>query len=333
MRGNNRSAMAEQISVVVPARNASETLGSTLDSLLTQTLQPAEIIVVDDGSTDDTSTIAERFGASVVRTPGVGLPAARNAGVARAAAAWVAFVDADDVFTADHLEIASSTMELRNADAVATDAWYWVQRRVTPFSHFSISRPGDPLTIDDLARGNPLLATCLVKRPWLERVGGYDESLPALEDYDLWIRLVQKGAEVVPATRPTMYYRREAGMSGDAVAMYASMEAVVAKARKAGLLLPAASRHASIGAGNWAMLAGDGPAARAHWRRARALGDRRLSTMLTIGASLVAPGVVRLLLKRRLTVDGRPLPLDVVRWWNTSGRSQPPVERPDRNES
>jgi hypothetical protein len=321
----------QTVSVLLAARDAAATLGDTLDSLARQSRPADEVVVVDDGSRDGTGDLARAAGARVVRTSGVGLAAARNAGLAAVTGDLVAVVDGDDLFTADHLRLLLDQLAAGGADAVGVDAWYWVAGRVTPFSHFSCSRP--PARLDDVAllAGNPLLSTCLVRRAALEAVDGYDADLPALEDYDLWLRLVEHGASVVPAARPTMYYRREGGMTADAGAMYRSLaEVLERRRRRTGADEDApVERHALVGSGNWALLSGDARTAREHWRRARSLGDRRPALAALLGGAAVAPPLVRSLLARRLTVDGRPLPVEVVRWWRRTGRTQAPVRRPD----
>lgn len=97
-------------SVVIPAFNAGRYLAETLDSVLSQTLPAHEVLVIDDGSTDDTATVAARFAGRVthVRQENRGVSAARNNGIARASGNWVAFLDADDRWEPRFLERASA---------------------------------------------------------------------------------------------------------------------------------------------------------------------------------------------------------------------------------
>lgn len=320
------------VTVLIAARDAATTLGATLDSLQRQRLPPERVVVVDDGSRDRTAAVAREHGADVVPTPSLGLPAARNAGLVTVTTRWVAVLDADDVFSDDHLRLLVDHAVATSADAVGVDAWYWVNGRVTPFTHFDCSRPPPVVPEATLLEGNPLLSTCLLGTAQLREVGGYADEVTALEDYDLWLRLVESGAVVVPAPRATMWYRREGGMTADAVAMYRGLEHVLQRRAARGRPTSSApvARHAAVGAGNWAMVSGDRKAALDHWRRAHELGDRRRELAALRCGGRVAPRATARVLRRRLTVEGRPLPLQVVRWWRHGGADQPVVDRPDR---
>jgi glycosyltransferase involved in cell wall biosynthesis len=110
------------ISVVIPAFNAASFIGTALATIAAQTLAPAEVIVVDDGSTDDTASVAEARGAHVLRVAHVGLSEAKNAGIAAASQEWIAILDADDVWHSRKLELQWDvvTREPR-VDLVVTD--------------------------------------------------------------------------------------------------------------------------------------------------------------------------------------------------------------------
>lgn len=100
-------------SVVIPAYNAGRYLAETLDSVLAQTLPAHEILVIDDGSTDDTPVVAAKFVGRVthVRQENRGVSAARNNGIARASGNWIAFLDADDIWEPRFLERASAVCQ------------------------------------------------------------------------------------------------------------------------------------------------------------------------------------------------------------------------------
>ena len=92
-----------KISVVIPAYNAARFLPRCLKSVFAQTLQPEEVIVVDDGSTDSTAEVAEALGARVINRRNGGLSAARNTGIKGASSEWIALLDADDLWARDKL--------------------------------------------------------------------------------------------------------------------------------------------------------------------------------------------------------------------------------------
>src|SRR5580698_3310993 len=98
-----RRSRCMKISVVIPAYNAAHFLPRCLNSVFAQTLQPAEVIVVDDGSTDDSADVARKLGARVVSRLNGGLSAARNTGVHNSSSEWVALLDADDMWSPEKL--------------------------------------------------------------------------------------------------------------------------------------------------------------------------------------------------------------------------------------
>lgn len=114
------------ITVVIPAYNAAKYLGEALESVLTQTRRPDEIIVIDDGSTDDTTQVIERFGKAVVtiRQQNAGEGAARNAGIRAARGDYIAFLDADDVCAPERLDRQALALG-RSSDAVACYSGHW----------------------------------------------------------------------------------------------------------------------------------------------------------------------------------------------------------------
>lgn len=108
------------VSVIIAAKDAAATLGETLDSIAAQTAQPLEIILVDDGSTDATAEIAEKHpvGAKVIRGVNRGPAAAADAGIAGSSGEWLAFLDADDLWTPQWLELAQAKAQSARCDAV-----------------------------------------------------------------------------------------------------------------------------------------------------------------------------------------------------------------------
>jgi len=211
------------VSLVIATFNHARLLAEAIDSALSQTLDPVDVVVVDDGSTDDTPAVLARYDARirVLRQPNRGLAAARNAGLAATRGTYVAFLDADDVLAPTKLAEQVAVLERAPTlgwtycdvliETVATGA------RVTASERFGYgARALDGWLFPELIHGNfiPVIAP-LVRRTALEVVGGFDERLTALEDWDLWLRLALSAeARYSPAVLAT-YRVRPGGMSED----------------------------------------------------------------------------------------------------------------------
>lgn len=202
------------VSVVVPAYESSRWIDAALAAIAAQTLAPREVIVVDDGSADDTAARAERAGAIVLRQGNQGPSAARNAGIRRARGTWIAFCDADDVWDPRMLE--------RHADAFAacpeallsfTDGSefdeggtlrQWITCRDRAYKRIKKTKIADRIYRLDhttLAHGfyqSPfiLMQSVAARRDAILGVGSFDEGLRVAEDYDLFLRLVARGTVV-----------------------------------------------------------------------------------------------------------------------------------------
>ncbi len=201
------SAPEGSVSVIIPAYNAEGFIADAIDSVLGQTLPPYEIIVVDDGSTDGTLDVVRRYGDRIrlLRQPNRGPAAARNLGLANARGEFVAFLDADDLWTPRNLEL-----QVRR---IAEDRRHVLSYgRVRPFvgeppPAFRRTEPtGDAWPEGDVETSlihDTIWATCAVvaRRDVLSRLGGFDEGLRIGEDYDLWLRCAAAGS-----VRYTPYY-------------------------------------------------------------------------------------------------------------------------------
>lgn len=188
------------VTVVIPCHNAGAGLGRALDSVRHQGLLPAEIIVVDDASTDASADVAERHGARVERHDHqCGAAAARNTGLRASRTPLVALLDADDTWEPGHL----ATM--RAAVESAPDAVLWLSgsTRVTATGEFAgVARVADaPRDVDALAilaqDVSPTTSGAVVARNAALALSGFDEApdfLPcSCEDFDLWLRLAAAG--------------------------------------------------------------------------------------------------------------------------------------------
>jgi glycosyltransferase involved in cell wall biosynthesis len=225
---------APRFTVVIPAYQAEATLADAVESVLVQSAADLDLLIVDDGSTDATSAVANEYRSdprvTVIRQANSGLAASRNAGIARAQTEFVAFLDADDLWMPRFLEVTGSLLEA-NPDAgfAYADGWAFddVARRVRRASVMARQRPPTPPPDNaedfllELVERNFILAEATVRRSALDSTGPFDESLPAVEDYDLWLRMVSAGFRGV-STPELLLIRRDRpdSMSKDFVLMW-----------------------------------------------------------------------------------------------------------------
>ena len=216
------SAPPAQVAVIVPTYNAAEYLDQTLASVAGQSLRPAEVVIGDDASTDDTLAVAERWvprlPLTVVRSEHNGGPSvARRVAIAASSSPLLALLDADDVWLPDHL----STLAALHAQAgglVMADAVRWLPGEAFGSVWSEAYRPPAPeAQLAALYRENWVISCTLFGRDLYERAGGFRGSLRVGEDWDLWIRMVRAGGVVAQAAHATVLYRMTPGslMSSD----------------------------------------------------------------------------------------------------------------------
>ncbi len=188
------------VSVIIPTFNAAVFLPQAVLSVLQQTFQDFEIIIVDDGSTDNTHEICERFPVSKVRTiyqQNMGSPAARNSGIRATNAKYIAFLDADDWYLPDKLALQVQALESQPQLGLVTGGWATVNEAGETVR---LDRPWMVYPQIDahlLFYECPLVVhSVLVRRSWLEQVSFFDASLKFVEDWDLWLRLVLAGCKM-----------------------------------------------------------------------------------------------------------------------------------------
>lgn len=186
------------VSIIIAAHNAAETIGKTLESISTQTISTWEVIVVDDGSSDETAAIVEGFVRQHPHFVLLGLPqggqgAARNTGIGRARLDWLLFLDADDWIAPDYLErMGNSIAAHPELDAVHC-GWTLVDPTGKVFGEFQCNDAGDLFSL--LANRNVFpIHACIVRRVLVEEAGRFDPTLRTCEDWDLWQRIARLGA-------------------------------------------------------------------------------------------------------------------------------------------
>ncbi len=179
------------LAVVIPTFNRRPLLERCLDSVHAQTRCPEEIIVVDDGSTDGTADWIQTLFPSIklIAQENRGVSAARNAGIQAASCEWIAFLDSDDVWLPNKIEAQISALKSNPEYKICHSEERWIfqgkQKRVPP-----AYRKQEGWIFENCL---PLCAispsTAVIHRSIFETVGLFDESLPACEDYDLWLRI------------------------------------------------------------------------------------------------------------------------------------------------
>ena len=210
-----------QISVVIPCFNAERYIGAALRSVLAQSLRPAEVIVVDDGSSDGSADLVRNQfpGVTLLCQANQGVAAARNHGVEHASGDWVAFVDADDAWLPGKLAAQCALLQAHPEARMAYTAWQvWLSTEPEPSPQLLAQLAA---CADDTERWAgasgwiypELLLDCVVwtstvvaQRSLLRELGGFDPALRIGEDYDLWLR-ASRVTPILRVPRPGALYR------------------------------------------------------------------------------------------------------------------------------
>ncbi|MDQ1679598.1 MAG: hypothetical protein QOI42_457 [Frankiaceae bacterium] len=207
------------VTVVIPALNRRDLIGRALASIDAQTLRPAAVMVVDDGSSDDTGEVARSLGATVLTNPAPsGCGIARNAAIRAATTTWIAFLDSDDTWDPDHLELLMA----------AADGHVLVG---APARLSSTGRPlgnptGQPIELDNVMLLVPgdlvCISATMVRRDVLLEAGGF-RAIPQAEDLDMWIRVLERGSGLVTGKPTVTYFVHDTQMSLDTGRMRAEV--------------------------------------------------------------------------------------------------------------
>ncbi len=181
------------ISVVIPTFNRPAQTAKAVESVLKQTLLPDEIIVVDDGSTDDTPDALGRFGNSIrlARQENRGVSAARNAGIRAGGGEWLAFLDSDDLWLPGKLEAQAAAIEdPSNSDhKVIYTNERWIKNGRQKNQGKRHRKHSGRIYEKCLSLCIISPSSVMVHRSVFKTVGFFDEDLPACEDYDMWLRV------------------------------------------------------------------------------------------------------------------------------------------------
>lgn len=206
-----------RVSVIMPVRNGGRYLKAAVDSILCQTLADIELIAIDDGSTDETQAVLQRFAESDARvtllsTGGDGIVAALNLGVSACRAPLIARMDSDDIAMPNRLSLQVALMAANPALAGAGSQAIRINAEGREIGPFSV--PADASSISDqLLLRNPFIhPTMILRKSAVGAVGGYRSCCAYAEDYDLWLRLAERGA-LTNLAEPTLWFREHASQT------------------------------------------------------------------------------------------------------------------------
>jgi glycosyltransferase involved in cell wall biosynthesis len=209
-----------RVSVIIPAFNSGRFIGQTLASVFAQTYSDYEVIVADDGSTDDTQEIVGRYrkGITYVRQANRGTAAARNLAFSKAGGEFIAYLDADDVWYSHKLERQVAFLDANKACGIVHSDFTLIDetdrvihRRFNQETRPEIPPPQGHCELDLLRRCHIQIPTVLERHDCFRRIGGFDERLKGVEDYARWISLAMKDISFGYIEEPLAMYRRTPG--------------------------------------------------------------------------------------------------------------------------
>jgi glycosyltransferase involved in cell wall biosynthesis len=221
--------------VIIAAYQVADVIGDALDSVGQQTLRPLEVIVCDDGSTDELEAALEPYRDEIqlVRKENGGEASAKNAAAARATGDFVVILDADDAFLPTRLEALTELAQTRpDLDILTTDAYLEVDRRRVRrnYDHGWTFEVRDQRRV--ILQRNFIFGHAAVRRELFLRHGGFDESILWTTDWELWLRLILAGARAGCVDEPLALYRlRESSLTAQRRDLLLGKIATLEKAR------------------------------------------------------------------------------------------------------
>lgn len=179
-----------KVSVIIPVYNRAWCVAEAVGSVLDQDFSDFELIVVDDGSTDDTPRVLATFPQiKMIRTENRGVSAARNLGVAHARGRLIAFLDSDDLWLPGKLRIQSGFMENSPGCRICQTEETWIRNGVRVNPKKRHKKPDGEIFFRSLELCLVSPSAVMMEKSLFDETGGFDEDLPACEDYDLWLRI------------------------------------------------------------------------------------------------------------------------------------------------
>lgn len=208
LNSSNTDKEAPEISVIIPAYNAEKFIDETIRSVLSQTIEDIEVIIVNDGSTDNTLNILKSYSdprLSYYDIKNSGVSFARNYAVNKAAGKWLAFIDADDIWANNKLEAQLTSID--NNRWSHTNSYYIGEQQSGNEKRSDLTEQFDGNIFEHLIEENFITtSTVLIDKNLFLSTGGFDESLKALEDWRLWLDIASKES-IAYSKEPLAKYR------------------------------------------------------------------------------------------------------------------------------
>ena len=307
------------VSVIIPAYNASEFIGETLDSVFAQTFNDFEVLLINDGSPDtqELERVLQRFPATLryIKQENRGAAAARNTGLREARGEFVAFLDADDTWLSSFLQKQMEFLKRQNADFVFCDALLFGEASSAGRTFMQLQPSRGEVTPERLLAVDVtvLTSTVLARRQPILQVGLFDESLRRGHDFDLWLRLAKLGIRFAYHREVLAHHRIvESGLSGGTISQLQRTLSVL-DAIKAKGLTPAEQqafefsqnrtlRELALENGKEKLIGRDFAGARKYFNEARKF-RHSWKLLLVCLALRISPDILRHIYRRRLSDD------------------------------
>jgi hypothetical protein len=196
------------VSVVIACHNYGRFLAEAIDSALNQTHHPMEVVVVDDGSTDNSVEVARRYPVRLLTQPNSGICVTANRGIAASRGEFVLRLDADDRLAPTYVE---ETLAVLTAHPEADFAYTSVEYFGAETGTYEI----EDFDVATLTERNYIHASALMRRSGFDAAGGYDLGMRGsrYEDWDLWLRFAERGMRGLMVPKPLLQYRRHPAAS------------------------------------------------------------------------------------------------------------------------
>jgi len=182
------------VSVVIPVFNRLSFVQKAIDSVLAQSYSPKEIIVVDDGSSEDICSLEKKYKNIKIISyqPNKGVSFARNTGIKKASCEWIAFLDSDDIWHKDKLQEQVFFHKQNTNIKISQTQEIWIRNNIEIKQPKTQNKPHLDLFLPSLQRCLITPSSVMINKSVFDDVGVFDENMDVCEDYDLWLRIAKK---------------------------------------------------------------------------------------------------------------------------------------------